>query len=224
MPGPGMKFSRRLKVRCKGNAHEYVTGIKPREAHTHGNAISVYDPDMERTVTFLSYGEFWWYLKLKHQGDVLEVREQYLLDPAITESISRELGTPIFRRLSTDMVITRKGGRIEAYAIKASEADIERTGERDKLAVQARYWELQGIPFFIRFKDQINPVEARNLESVFLFWDTSRIRDEKGILRHLIATGRIQVDMTKEPLDFEKLTQEFKKEIGEWTKLLPARS
>ena len=51
----------------------------------------------------------------------------------------------------------------------------------------------------------MNIILAENIRMVYMFYDLSSVFDEMSMLKHYIATKKIQVDMESEPLDFQYL-------------------
>lgn len=56
----------------------------------------------------------------------------------------------------------------------------------------------------------MNIVLAENIRMVCMFYDLSSVFDEMSMLKHYIATKKIQVDMESEPLDFQYLLEIYR--------------
>ena len=67
----------------------------------------------------------------------------------------------------------------------------------------------------IVYKDEMNIVLAENIRMVCMFYDLSSVFDEMSMLKHYIATKKIQVDMESEPLDFQYLLEIYRDVLPE---------
>ena len=61
----------------------------------------------------------------------------------------------------------------------------------------------------------MNIVLAENIRMVCMFYDLSSVFDEMSMLKHYIATKKIQVDMESEPLDFQYLLEIYRDVLPE---------
>lgn len=61
----------------------------------------------------------------------------------------------------------------------------------------------------------MNIVLAENIRMVCMFYDLSSVFDEMSMLKHYIATKKIQVDMESEPLDFQYLLEIYRDVLSE---------
>ena len=61
----------------------------------------------------------------------------------------------------------------------------------------------------------MNIVLAENIRMVCMFYDLSSVFDEMSMLKHCIATKKIQVDMESEPLDFQYLLEIYRDVLPE---------
>ena len=59
----------------------------------------------------------------------------------------------------------------------------------------------------------MNVVFAENIRIVSKFYDAPSVFDEMSMLKHMIATKRIQVDMESEPLDFPYLLEQYREAL-----------
>ena len=74
---------------------------------------------------------------------------------------------------------------------------------------------IYNVPFEIVYKDEMNIVLAENIRMVCMFYDLSTVFDEMSMLKHYIATKKIQVDMESEPLDFQYLLEIYRDVLPE---------
>lgn len=61
----------------------------------------------------------------------------------------------------------------------------------------------------------MNIVFAENIRMVCMFYDLSSVFDEMSMLKHYIATKKIQIDMESEPLDFQYLLEIYRDVLPE---------
>ena len=61
----------------------------------------------------------------------------------------------------------------------------------------------------------MNIILAENIRMVCMFYDLSSVFDEMSMLKHYIATKKIQVDMESEPLDFQYLLEIYRDVLPE---------
>ena len=61
----------------------------------------------------------------------------------------------------------------------------------------------------------MNVVFAENIRQVCAFYDKSSVFDEMSLLKHLIATKKIKVDMESEPLNFRYLLEVYRDVLPE---------
>ena len=87
---------------------------------------------------------------------------------------------------------------------------------KEKLDIERCYWEkFRHVPYEIVFKEDMNVVFAENIRIVSKFYNASSVFDEMSMLKHMIATKRIQVDMESEPLDFPYLLEQYREALPE---------
>ncbi len=127
-----------------------------------------------RPMQVMSRPEKDFYLKLHTLPDVVEIGEQYALDPRVTLELAHELGVdhpavaddPIV--MSTDFVVTRRRQAALqrcAYAVKQASNLTERVLE--KLAIERLYWTRRGIPWRLILDTRLPRVRVNNMRQVF---------------------------------------------------------
>ena len=157
--------------RSQGTGSSYTPGLFVRDTASQATCTRLWSPKLGRLVQLLSHGEVNAFLQLEWLSTVIDIREQFFLDPLVTKSICKQLhlvhpnvkGRDIV--MTTDFVVTRhKEGRVyfEAYQVKRSPADLTpRT--RAKLKVESLYWETQGVNWGVLYSEQFNAVQCNNL-------------------------------------------------------------
>lgn len=223
MPSRVKEKTRIRESRGTGIGSEYKPWIKTRELQ---GSLSVRCNPKNwkngRTMELLSLGEEkFWYL-INWNDDVVDTQEQFPLDIKITRNLcsDEQVVHPYiddeFIHMTTDLLVTYKDGHQEAFSIKSSKKCIEpkkeNEGLRKRLRVEKRYWEEQNIKFHIIFTEDIDKQYLNryyNIRTVIPFYDINEVFDKCSMLKHLIATKTIEIDMDKELLNFRKLMKEY---------------
>lgn len=211
---------KRLEGRGTGTGALYKPWIKCRELNSTGVATSLPDWKHGRMVELLSQAELWWYVVLRWDDDVIDIREQFPLDKERTDGIARRYG---FRpagngrvHMTTDLLVSWADGTLTAFSVKTDRTSVmnnRRTME--KQAIEYEYWKEKGIRWGILYKEDLNPVKVFNILDVVPHYGSEMAHDEFAYIRHLIATKRIIVDMDRE-IDYGRLIDELHKGELEW--------
>lgn len=207
--------------RGTGIGASYLPWIKIRELNSIGTATSFPDWKHGRMVELLSQAELWWYVKLRWQDDVSDIREQFPLELGLTNSIARNNGIrPTqngLKRMTTDLLVSMVDGSEIAFSVKTDRRTLKDNRRMMELQyVEYRYWESKGVTWRILFKEDLNPVEIRNILDVVTCHDIVRVHDDFSYVRHLISHKQITVDMGR-PIDYKAIIAGLK-EAGEWKK------
>lgn len=152
--------------------------------------------------------------------NILDIREQYPLDLELTNEIcdDRCCKHPGGRNcyMTTDFYVIYKDGSEKAFSIKTSKKLLNKKRTKEKLDIERCYWEkFRHVPYEIVFKEDMNVVFAENIRIVSKFYNASSVFDDMSMLKHMIATKRIQVDMESEPLDFPYLLEQYREALPE---------
>lgn len=206
--------------RGTGTGAAYKPWIKIRELNSSGTATSFPDWKHGRMVELLSQAELWWYVKLRWDDEVEDIREQFPLDIDSTTSIARKFGfRPVQngrRHMTTDFLVTWKDGTHSAFSVKTDRQGV--LSDRRTVEIQAieyEYWKERGVRWAILYKEDLNPVEIFNIIDVIHIYRMETVHDAFSYARHLIATKRISVDMDRE-IDYPQLIEALKKEGFSW--------
>ena len=200
--------------RGKGSGASYKPWIQTREISSCGTCSNPKDWKTGRTVELLSQGEAYFWHILRWDDNILDIREQYPLDLELTNEIcdDRCCKHPGGRNcyMTTDFYVIYKDGSEKAFSVKTSRNLLKKRRTKEKLDIERCYWEkFRHVPYEIVFKEDMNVVFAENIRIVSKFYNASSVFDEMSMLKHMIATKRIQVDMESEPLDFPYLLEQF---------------
>ncbi len=204
-----------------GHGADYKPWFSTGRFSRTGTASSFPDWKTGRMIQCLSQGELWWYVKLRWNDSVVDIREHFpLLPKEETLAIADQWGVkrPLNGNftMTTDFLIDLVDGRTLAISIKN---DKERISDRQKelLAIEREYWNRRGIEFSVAIKEDLNREEIKNMRDCLTVYDKSRIRDDIGIIRHLIAHKKLIVDMSC-PIDYRGIITQLK-EDNKWTQI-----
>lgn len=206
--------------RGKGSGASYKPWIQTREISSCGTCSNPKDWKTGRTVELLSQGEAYFWHMLRWDDSILDIREQYPLDLELTNEIcdDRCCKHPGGRNcyMTTDFYVIYMDGSEKAFSVKTSKKLLKKRRTKEKLDIERCYWEkFRHVPYEIVFKEDMNVVFAENIRIVSKFYNASSVFDEMSMLKHLIATKRIQVDMESEPLDFPYLLEQYREALPE---------
>lgn len=208
--------------RGEGSGADYKPYIQAREFNSLGTCSNPIDWKTGRTVELLSQAEkAVWYL-LRWDEKVADIQEQYPLDLSKTVALSQEFGIrhpkDTMTRMTTDFLVTMKNKSRLAISVKASKADLESKRIIEKLYLEKQYWKSMGVPFSLVSKSDINMTAVNNIRLVTEFYVPGSVFDEISALKHLVAQKIIYVDLTQEPLNFQKLLNNYREVVEEWMK------
>ena len=208
-----ISFNSKVKQgRGTGTGADYRPWIKAREINSMGVTHNIVDWKHGRTVELLSEGEAWLYYILRWDDSVEDIREQFPIDLDTTNQIADKAGIMRVAKgldcMTTDLLVTSHGNKLEAYSVKAGRADLDGNPRSvEKLWIEKMYWQLKGVPWKLVYKEDMNRVFADNIRLCIEYYDVKRVHDQISAVKHCIATKQISVDMESAPLDFEKLVQ-----------------
>lgn len=114
---------------------------------------------------------------------VVNLAEQYALDPAITREIAFEMRIdhPAIREIaiimSTDLVVTfrRPGGVLERHAIAVKQAKDLSRRVLEKLAIEQEYWRRRNTPWRLLLDTRLPRQLIQNMELLIEYVDPERV-------------------------------------------------
>lgn len=198
--------------RGTGIGGNYKPWIKIREVNSIGTASTILDYKTGREVQLLSQAEVYYYYLLRWDDTVEDIREQFPLELKKTLEIADQLGLRHPRdrnsRMTTDLLVTRKDGSLEAYSVKIDESVLNNPRTIEKLFIEKTYWESESVPFHLCYKNSVNKILVRNIMDVVSCYKLTDVQDNIGMVRHMIAHKEIVVDMESAPLNYQQLIEE----------------
>ncbi len=159
-----------------GTGSKYVPWIQVKDFSSLGRSRRLWSSKTGRTHHLLSDVEYQLFVALEWQRNVIDIREQYPLDRALTQDIARSLGiahphypsTQIPTVMTVDFLATVKHGSnvtLVAYNAKAAdEAEDERS--LSKLEIQREYFEQLGIDHHVVFDCDIPRQNVANIGDI----------------------------------------------------------
>ena len=194
----------------KGSGANYKSRIRVREFNSLGTTAIVIDWKTKRTVNCLSQGEMLWYYVLRWDDENEDVLDQYKLDEEKTIQMAEHFGIrhPVNphtkeKEMTTDFLVIRKDGTRRAYSVKPNRDLSDRTCE--KLFIEQAYWKDEGVDFEILFTSDVNRILSHNIRLAVEFYDANRVFDKYSLIKHLIATKKINADLTQEIIECKVL-------------------
>ena len=201
--------------RGTGTGVNYKPWIKIREVNSIGTASTILNYKTGREVQLLSQAEVYYYYLLRWDDTVEDIREQFPLELAKTLKIADQLEFrhPRSRntRMTTDLLVTRKNGLLEAYSIKTDESVLNNPRTIEKLFIEKLYWNSESVPFHLCYKNDVNKTLVHNIMDVVSCYKTTAVQDNIGMIRHMIAHKKIVVDMESAPLNYQQLVERYLK-------------
>ena len=206
---------KKARHRGEGIKENYKPWIHTREL-TSGKGVrsSIKDPITGRTMQLLSQLELRAYLLLRWDDTVTDIREQYPLDLDATNEIAERLGFSQVGNgkihMTTDFLVTYLDdyeNGLTAISIKQDYASLT-TRDKEKLVIEKTYWAERGVPFFMKYKKDLDYQLSNNLRFLWPFWSDVDVDDIDAMIKHFIITKQIKVDLTK-PLDLYQIKKEF---------------
>lgn len=201
--------------RGQGFGASYKPWIEAREVSSCGTCSNPIDWKTGRTVELLSQAESYFWHILRWNDFVEDIREQYPLDLETTLSICDDfrIKHPHDRHtyMTSDFYITYKDGSEKVFSVKTSKKVLEKKRTKQKLAVEKIYWQqFRNVPYEIVYKNEMNVILAENIRIVSVYYDANKVHDKASLLKHLIATKKIKVDMESEPLNIPYLLEQYR--------------
>jgi hypothetical protein len=160
-----------------------------RQSHTYGQGQEIFSPKTNRTHHLYSRGERLPFFALEHRPAIVDIYEQFPLPITETLKLAEELniwhpaaykerhehgGIIPAKTMTSDFVVKIKladsTSRIKVFSFKYSSAlDPERSMRQarrtqEKLDLEKKYWEDQGVEWILVTEQSFNPSYISNLE------------------------------------------------------------
>lgn len=203
--------------RCQGEGIDYVPWIMAHEQSSVGSSFIAKNYKTGRDVHMLSNSEAKVFFLLLWDDDVLDIKEQYVLDLDETKQIAEDLGyRKPQRHMSTDFFLDINDPVYShmAISVKMNEKDLEKRRSQELLKIERTYWESKGVWYELIFADNINPILVKNIRLVTKINKPEDIQSDVDALRYLLTHKKISTDMHKE-INYQELLKLYKKEVDQ---------
>ncbi len=188
----------------QGEGKDYKPFIRANRFPSNGTCSIIPDWKTGRSVHCLSQGEAMAYYLLRWDDENIDIREQFpLWDEDFTNTPTRLIAnqlcvTPPRGIMTTDFLVTRADGSLEAYSIKSNRNLSERTVQ--KLCIEMLYWNSRNVSYTLAFKEDINQTLATNIRLVTEFYNAGAVLPDDPIsaIKHKIAIKEYDIDMAHE--------------------------
>lgn len=216
------------ELRGTGELGEYKPFINARDFNSIGTCEIVPDWITGRSVELLSQGEaMYWYI-LRFNPDIVDIKEQFPMNPNETVALADSLGIkhPKNRShiMTIDFLITYRDGHQEAHSLKTSKKILEKDRNCELLFLEKSFWELHGIPYRLIFKNELNNIYARNIRFCSYNANINTVTDKMSCLKYMIINHLITIDTIEtEELNLRKLLLQHESEVNTvWTTIASA--
>lgn len=159
----------------QGRFQFYTPYLRIQDVPSQAIRSRVYIPRFGRFIHVLSHSELSALLLLEWDDTVIEVREQFPLDPTTTLSIclQEDIRPPMWcgRRtvMTSDFVVTYQTDFLcsfKSYQVKATSEESVQPRTAEKLKVEQEYWRRQGIEWNLLVASDFNRRLVGNLETL----------------------------------------------------------
>ncbi|MEG2329222.1 TnsA endonuclease N-terminal domain-containing protein [Anaerorhabdus sp.] len=204
-----------------GTGKDYKPFIRVRDISSSGTCSHFVNPYTGRAMELLSQGEMEFALLLLWDLDVIDIREQYPLDLSETLAICNKLDlkhphnekTP----MTTDFLVTYKGGIDKAYSLKYARENILNRRSKEKLAIEKLYWNQKGIEWQLVFRSDFNPIRIQNIRLALMYFNASSVHGIVSYTKHCVMHRIIEIDMDKKQ-NYLALSKQVEGEYKVWKK------
>ncbi len=158
--------------RGQGNGKVYKPFLTVRDIASNGRSHRRPAVTHGRIVHLLSDLEFAAFLLFDWNVSVIDIREQFPLNPEKTINIARRLGIKhpvakgVIQVMSTDLLIDiKQGGQIVTQAISVKyRVELEDTRVIEKLELEHRYWEGEQVKWFLFTENEVPEALVQNIK------------------------------------------------------------
>lgn len=152
-----------------------------------------------RMIHVLSRAEKLAFLRFDWDEDVVEIYEQYALDPDVTKAIAEHLEYPVpgYSQqdgfvMTTDLLIRVRlpGGNygLRAYQVKSSRKDVEGSRTKQKLEIEREYWKRKQVQWEILFAEDFNPIFSKNLDRLSTQRNRQYSEEDIALMLDIVST------------------------------------
>lgn len=174
--------------RGQGYGANYQPWLRTSDVtNSNGCRTRMFSLKCQRVIHLLSHAEAQVFLSLDWAPSVVEIYEQFPLDPTLSVKVAEDLKVrhPGYTQkdvyvMTTDFFVRHKsqdGFWYEAIQVKSSRKDTESKRAKEKLAIEREYWKRRRIDWRLAYADDMNPVYSQNLQTLAPYRNTLYSRD-----------------------------------------------
>lgn len=160
--------------RGRGSGAEYQPWLTVSDLSSLGRSRRVWSPKTNRTHHLFSDVEYDLFLVCEWAQNVVDIREQYPLDRALTQTVAQELriahpfypGTHVPTVMTVDFLLTVVADGEKRFVALNAKRDEEAEDARslEKLEIQRSYFEKLRTPHHLVYHSQIPKLKVRNID------------------------------------------------------------
>lgn len=207
--------------RCQGEGLDYIPWIKVNETSSTGSSYIAKNYKSGRDVHLLSTQEAKVFFILLYSDEVLDIKEQYVLDLKECRHIAENLGyrKPSYH-MSTDFYLKIKDPIYNhmAISVKKNEKSLGKR-EKEKLEIEQAYWERKGVYYKLVYGDDIDPIVVKNIRTFTRINKPEDIEDDIMAIKYLLTIKDIETNLEKE-INYQVLLIENKDKVGDLYEIL----
>lgn len=162
--------------RGRGSGAKYQPWLTVSDLSSQGRSRRVWSPKTNRTHHLFSDVEYDLFLACEWAQNVVDLREQYPLDRALTQTVAQKLriahpfypGTHVPTVMTVDLLVTVvASGEKQFIALNAKrDEEAEDARSLEKLEIQRSYFEKLDIPHHLVYHSQIPKIKVRNIDQI----------------------------------------------------------
>lgn len=207
--------------RCEGEGLDYIPWIRANETSSTGSSYIAKNYKSGRDVHLLSTQEAKVFFILLYSDEVIDIKEQYVLDLNECRHIAEELGynKPSFH-MSTDFYLKIKDPiyNYMAVSVKKNKETLSKR-EKEKLEIEKAYWERRGVLYKLVFGDDIDSTVVKNIRTFTRINKPEDIEDDIMAIKYLLTIKDIETNLEKE-INYQVLLIENKDKVGDLYEIL----
>ena len=169
------KFARWVKDgRGQGRGRDYKPWLTVRDVPSRGRSHRVHGYKAQRTHHLFSDLELSVFLLLEWHPETTDIREQFPLPLDVTRAVAEDAGirhpavSGVAQYMTSDFRVSSSDLDCPEFALQAKmQADLSDPRTVEKLELERRYWETQGIPWFLISERDIPAVVTRNIKWLY---------------------------------------------------------
>ncbi len=160
--------------RGQGFGNTYKPWLTIRDISSKGRSHRVFGHKSQRTYHLLSDLELSAFLLLEWHSTTIDIREQFPLNIEQTLKISELAGIPhprigkYHQIMTSDFLVDTNNPKFPKFVVQAKYSDsLNNARTIEKVEIERRYWQQQGIPFYIFTEQQVPLKVNQNIQWLY---------------------------------------------------------